>query len=195
MITRAQLDQVVVTKDDVDEAVSYIEESLDSHTKWVDYINDYPEELKESVPRVEVSGDMEHQLMCISHYEHTLAVLATYPSITLDTFQKEHLAWRVHNFWGSPDYHPILGVAEEFGEFCHAILKMEQNIRGTKEEHVAKAKDSIGDMLVYMVDICNRNGWQLQEILETTWKEVKSRDWTKNRLNGQLREDQELVES
>lgn len=110
-----------------------------------------------------------------------------YPSydLTLSQFQNEQNEWRLRNFPQTKDPALILlGVAEEFGELCHAHLKAEQGIRGTQEEHDAAAKDSIGDMMVYMADYCNRRGWSLQEILETTWAEVRARDWQKHKNDG-----------
>ena len=45
------------------------------------------------------------------------------------------------------------GVAEEYGEFCHARLKLAQGIRGDESKHVAALRDAIADMLVYLMQI------------------------------------------
>lgn len=127
-------------------------------------------------------------------------------TLSLDQFQTEQNEWRLRNFPGTKDPALVLiGVVEELGELAdehmisslmllmvtsklgalaHSHLKAAQGIRGTQEEHDAKARDSIGDMLVYMADYCNRRGWNLQEILETTWSEVRARDWQANKHDG-----------
>jgi len=108
-------------------------------------------------------------------------------TLSVDQFQSEQDEWRLRNFPGTKDSALILlGVMEELGELAHAHLKTAQGIRGTKEEHEIAARDSIGDMLVYMADYCNRQGWRLQEILEETWDEVKRRDWTANSTDGKV---------
>jgi len=68
---------------------------------------------------------------------------------TLQDLQKSLYAWQIYNFGEQDDERIILGICEEAGELCHAILKSEQGIRGTPEEHEAAMKDAIGDIMVY----------------------------------------------
>lgn len=68
----------------------------------------------------------------------------------------ERNAWVEHNFPNTPSPDgSILGVIEELGELCHAALKSEQNIRGTKAQHVEDARDAIGDLTIYLLGIMN----------------------------------------
>ena len=69
------------------------------------------------------------------------------------------------------------------GELAHAHLKEEQGIR-TGENHIALAKDSIGDIIIFLADYCSARGFDLQEIIEETWAEVKQRDWKKDPIKG-----------
>lgn len=100
--------------------------------------------------------------------------------------------WTRQNF-GKPEdrasHQPLLGVSEEVGELCHAHLKAEQGIRGTPEELEAKAKDAVGDILIYLADYCNLRGFDMQEIIEQTWLEVRKRDWKKNSKTGKTEDD------
>lgn len=73
---------------------------------------------------------------------------------------------------------------EELGELTHSHLKQLQGIRGTPEEHVAKAKDAVGDIIVYLADYCTRRGWDLENIVSDVWAEVSKRDWVVYPLNG-----------
>lgn len=106
---------------------------------------------------------------------------------TLEVVQAEHLVWSEHNFGTKPGddvANPFIGAVEEMGELAHALLKKRQGIRGTPEEHDAAAKDAIGDVMIYLIHLCNLNGWSMRDILEETWQEVGSRDWRSFPKNG-----------
>lgn len=119
--------------------------------------------------------------------------------------------WARTNFGpGAPPFHrPLIGANEEMGEFCgvladqllemvpvlltlqaignvdRAHLKSEQGIRGTSEEHEAKAKDGIGDVVIYLSDYCTQRGWDIGEIVEAVWtKQVQKRNWRANPTSG-----------
>jgi NTP pyrophosphatase (non-canonical NTP hydrolase) len=74
---------------------------------------------------------------------------------------RERDEWVAHNF---PDNHypppeeSLIGCIEEVGELAHAQLKEVQNIRGTKEEHIANGKDAIGDLIVYLLGVMSHIG-------------------------------------
>lgn len=77
-------------------------------------------------------------------------------------YHRRRNAWVAHNFPTTDGAGPLpmlettYGVIEELGELAHSDLKSKQNIRGTAEEHEAKAKDAIGDMTVYLWGITAR---------------------------------------
>ena len=117
--------------------------------------------------------------------------------LTFGQLQKEHKEWADRNFPNNKPHTPLLGLMEELGEMAdvvlatsivgriaHSHLKAEQGIRGSKEQHAAKIKDAIGDMLVFLCNYCTRNDYDLQEIIEEVWAEVKQRDWNKNPLDA-----------
>lgn len=101
----------------------------------------------------------------------------------LDGWQLEASQWEHRNFGEQPEYRRIYGVMEELGELAHARLKAEQGIR-LNEQHEAKAKDAVGDLLVFLANLCSLNGWRLSEIIVTTWAEVSQRDWKRNKNTG-----------
>ena len=109
-------------------------------------------------------------------------------SIPICVLQQEVKVWSEENF-GSDNFEykaytdPLLGICEETGELCHAHLKRSQGIR-TNENHEAKIKDALGDIFIYMCDYANRNELDLEECINIAWNEVKNRDWTKNKENG-----------
>jgi NTP pyrophosphatase (non-canonical NTP hydrolase) len=102
----------------------------------------------------------------------------------LKTLQEEHRVWSTKNFDCTDKIHPILGVVEEVGELAHAILKQAQCIRGDYGAHELEAKDAVGDIIIYLVDVCSRRGWDLDDVVTSTWNQVKKRDWEKNKFDG-----------
>ena len=106
--------------------------------------------------------------------------------INLSYLQGQAEAWREHSF--PPEHRTAvlqaLGVCEEAGELAHAVLKMEQGIRGTTEEHKAAAADAAGDIVIYLTGLCSALGINLEEAIYNAWDEVKQRDWSKNKGDG-----------
>jgi NTP pyrophosphatase (non-canonical NTP hydrolase) len=116
--------------------------------------------------------------------------------------QAEQKAWAFANFGDHLDGGDALyGVGEEFGELCeelavlkvaaaigkldHAYLKRKQGIRGTVEEHTAKLVDAFGDVLIYLLDLANREGIDAEEALLLTWEtQVRKRNWKANAATG-----------
>ena len=96
--------------------------------------------------------------------------------MNVNLLQREQKEWSDHNFGEQPAYQPLLGIVEEVGELCHAHLKQEQGIR-TGENHIEGAIDVIGDVVTYLAAYCNSMGFDLQSAVDTTWEEVKKRDW------------------
>ena len=105
-------------------------------------------------------------------------------SLSLSQLQKELQIWQNHNFPNRDYNSPYKGMVEELGELSHGLLKQEQKIRGTFEEHEAKIKDSVADLIVFTADFCNARGYDLENLLEETWNSVKTRDWIKYPKNG-----------
>lgn len=91
--------------------------------------------------------------------------------------QREVHAWKKRNFPNSDDTDQLLGVVEEVGELCHAVLKLRQGIRG--DNHIAEAKDAVGDIMIFLMNFCSENDWDLEEIIVDVWAEVEERDWQK----------------
>lgn len=109
---------------------------------------------------------------------------------TLRELQDELLPWQQHNFPGRATWEPVMGVAEEAGELSHAFLKRHQRIRG--ENHDEEIKDAIGDIIVYLADVCNAEDFDLQECLDITWAKVKKRDWRPNQEKLESRMEKKI---
>ena len=103
----------------------------------------------------------------------------------LRKLQKEQKPWVEHNFGDRPSWQPLLGVAEEVGELCHAFLKRAQGIRNT-ENHTENIKDAVADIVIYLSDFCNAEGIDFETTVQETWDKVKNRDWKKDPDNAHV---------
>lgn len=86
--------------------------------------------------------------------------------------QKAHNSWENLNFPGQPIEYSAMGLLEEFGELSHARLKSLQGIRGTQEEHEAKEKDALSDMMIYMLGFLGKRGFQFTDIVNEAGEPV-----------------------
>lgn len=98
---------------------------------------------------------------------------------TLSEIQEEQKPWVTHNFPNRHSWHPLLGLQEEVGELAHHYLKREQKIR-LNEDHNAGIKDSVADIVIYLLDFCSAEGIDLEKELNETWERVRQRDWKEN---------------
>lgn len=92
--------------------------------------------------------------------------------------------WQRRNFPNTPLYRPLLGAMEELGELCHAVLKREQGIRGTSEQHADAVRDALGDVVIFLIHVAAIEGTTLAACIERAWREVQLRDWQANPENG-----------
>jgi len=94
--------------------------------------------------------------------------------------QPQARAWRREAYPETRGYElQALGVAEEAGELCHAVLKFKQGIRGydymkTKEE----IEDAIGDIYIYASGVADEFGINMVEAIVKAWEYVKNRNIT-----------------
>jgi NTP pyrophosphatase (non-canonical NTP hydrolase) len=110
----------------------------------------------------------------------------SYPSFAYDfaKLQDEVRQWANANFGDVPSWQPLLGVQEEAGELCHAFLKREQQIRGDREKHNHDMRDAVGDIVIYLLDFCSREGIDFEQAVRDTWATVQRRDWKANPATG-----------
>lgn len=107
-------------------------------------------------------------------------------AIDLSGYQKRLFEWQNKNFGRQPDALLGLGIAEEAGEVCHAILKRSQRIRGfeDKEKYLSAIADGVVDNFVFGLNLLSNNGIEIEPLLEAVFEHVLSRDWKKNTLDA-----------
>jgi NTP pyrophosphatase (non-canonical NTP hydrolase) len=80
----------------------------------------------------------------------------------------------------------IRELTKGLGAMCHHQLKTEQGIRGNAEEHSAKAQQAMGHVLGYLNVLCQLHAWAFRDLVMQVWSRVRQRDFTKNKLNGDV---------
>lgn len=78
--------------------------------------------------------------------------------------QIRHKVWAGHNFPDTKAERPYIGMIEELGELAHAELKIQQQIRGSEEDHLQAAKDAVGDFCIYLMHYCNILGEKIKDV-------------------------------
>lgn len=111
----------------------------------------------------------------------------------LGNLQNDLREWTSRNFPDATSEQQLLGVCEEVGELCHAVLKQKQGIRGTVEELMDKERDAIGDIVIFLANYCNMRGFDLAKCIAFAWEEVKDRDWNKHREEMAREDNNERV--
>lgn len=102
---------------------------------------------------------------------------------TLVRVQRQSGLWRAIAY---PDsvHDPLsqsLGVAEEVGEMCHAVLKHRQGIRGYDIERTRKeVGDAIADIIIYACAVADCYDLNVADELSKAWAHVRARNLVQN---------------
>lgn len=87
--------------------------------------------------------------------------------------------WVVRNFDNS-ELTAVVGMVEEVGELCRAVVKMEQGIRGSRDEWFAEIRKEAGDVFIKLCDVARFYGFDLADAIHERWAKVGQRDWKAN---------------
>ena len=97
---------------------------------------------------------------------------------SLIELQRAVVSWQEQMFPKCQEWELALGVCEEAGELCQCLLKMHRGINPDKFND-AQMRDSIGDVVIYLMGLCAARGWQLDEVIGETVDVVLGRNWQK----------------
>jgi len=101
----------------------------------------------------------------------------------IQIYQEDIWLWSEGNFGDAeecPSVVAVVGLAEEAGEVCRAVLKQHQGIRGTAEEWQAEIEKELGDVFIKLCDVASRSGIDLFEAIDARWHDVSQRNWKRD---------------
>lgn len=90
-----------------------------------------------------------------------------------DELQREHAVWLDRMYPAQPSWLPAGAALEEAGELLHAVMKQEQVRLWGKERRYAdvdwqaKMLDAIGDVAISLCSLCNAQGWQFADLMQS----------------------------
>ena len=94
---------------------------------------------------------------------------------TLGDHQDEVAAWHEREFPGAlPEWLGLI-VAEEAGEVARAMLKLMSNVRGGRDVWYPELKAETADVLIALLALANRMGFDLEEAYRERWAVVSKR--------------------
>lgn len=70
------------------------------------------------------------------------------------------------------------------GSLCHHHLKLEQNIRGSRDIHYRSIILLLSEIINVLYNLCWNEGLDFERCIFDTWNEVKKRDWKSNKEEG-----------
>ena len=92
--------------------------------------------------------------------------------------------------------HMVLGMQTESAELADVFKK---KLAYGKEIDWVNIKEEIGDQMWYIVNMCNINGWDLRDILETNIKKLEKRypdNFSKDKaINRDLKAERRVLEN
>jgi len=95
----------------------------------------------------------------------------------------------------SNNLHMVLGMQTEVAEIADVFKK---HIAYGKEIDYINVKEELGDSLWYIANMCNMNGWDMREILDTNIQKLQARYPEKftqeNALNRDLEKERKILE-
>lgn len=97
---------------------------------------------------------------------------------TMKLLQLQIAEWSNRNFPNDTLVDKGLGLAEEAGEVCRAILKDKQGLRGTHEQWIGELGNELGDVLIQLFLVAELADLDLEACLISRWYVIKTRDWT-----------------
>lgn len=97
--------------------------------------------------------------------------------------------WVNHNFphrdWGTV----AAGTAEEVGELMRCCVKLEQGIRGTREEWLDEMSKEVADVLIKLMDVCSFYGIDFGRAVLDRWDTVSQRDFQADSVGHGMPDD------
>jgi len=92
--------------------------------------------------------------------------------------------WKLENFDEENITETTLGLAEETGELCRAVLKRYQGIRGEAAYWSEEVRKELADVVIKAHDVAGKEGFDLTVAVAERWEDIRLRNWRANPLTG-----------
>lgn len=92
-----------------------------------------------------------------------------------ETMQRRMLAWSLDRWPDEDVLSDALGIAEEAGEVCRAVLKRRHGTRGTKADWTAQLRSEAADTTIVLLVLAEREGFDLLAAVAERFAEVEHR--------------------
>jgi NTP pyrophosphatase (non-canonical NTP hydrolase) len=102
--------------------------------------------------------------------------------------QRDVNAWVTRNFDNS-ELTAVVGLVEEVGELCRAVVKMEQGIRGTRDEWSQEIRKETGDIFIKLCDVARFYEFDLSDAVRERWADVSQRNWKANPIGHGIQDE------
>lgn len=80
------------------------------------------------------------------------------------------------NQWPDEDVlSDALGIAEEAGEVCRAVLKRRHGTRGSHADWTAQLRTEAADVALVLLVLAAREGFDLRDAIEDRYEQIKDR--------------------
>lgn len=90
--------------------------------------------------------------------------------------QTEIVRWVADNFnRGESHADKVIGLVEEVGELCRAVLKRKQGVRGSYEQWTDEIEKELGDIFIKGCDVVDALGFTWSIIARKRWQNVISK--------------------
>lgn len=96
--------------------------------------------------------------------------------VQLSELQAKVKEWQGANFGEVQVWELVLGACEEVGELAHCVLKRHRSM-DRQEDLEARMRDAIGDIVVFLMGVCEEEKWDIGEIIKETVGTVVERKW------------------
>lgn len=94
---------------------------------------------------------------------------------SLGSLQIRAHRWSLEKWPNEGVMHDALGLGEEVGEVLRCVLKREHGTRGTAEEWTAELRKEVGDTLLVLAVLAEREGFDLLDAAWDRWLAIKDR--------------------
>lgn len=98
------------------------------------------------------------------------------PAHEVAMLQRQVLAWSLDKWPDEDVLSDALGIAEEAGEVCRAVLKRRHGTRGSYDEWTAALRTEAADVAIVLLVLAEREGFDLLDAIHERFRSIEHRN-------------------